>query len=155
MPAPETVGSIDTEIAGSLPVVYMPGISHVIVDTDKLNVSKDLVVEALISNPGSFTKEDAFGIMFYKKENCSIEPFVYVKTAGTRVWERGCASGSASLAVYLAHNSNKSVKIDIAQPGGVMTVEAKVTDGKVTDISVEGKVVIAAQGKAYLPNALP
>ena len=150
MPVPESIGSVDMEIAGSLPVVYMPGISHVIVDTDKLSVSKDLLVDALVSNPDFFTKEDAFGIMFYNKKNCSIEPFVYVKTAGTKVWERGCGSGSASLGAYLAHITGKSVKLDIAQPGGVMTVETTIADGKIADVSVEGKVMIAAQGKAYL-----
>ena len=150
MPVPESIGSFDTEIAGSLPVVYMPGISHVIVDTEKLGVNKDQLVASLLSNHESFTKEDAFGIMFYDNKNCSIEPFVYVKTAGTKIWERGCASGSASIAAYMAHVSGKSVKLDITQPGGVITAEVNTADGKITGISVEGKIVIVAQGKAFL-----
>jgi diaminopimelate epimerase len=40
--------------------------------------------------------------------------------------------------------------VDIAQPGGVITVEAVMSDGKLTGISVEGKAVIVAQGKAYI-----
>ena len=150
MPLPETIGRIDTKIAGSLPAVYMPGITHFIVDTEKLSASKDLLVEALISNPGSFTKEDAAGLMFYDKKTCSMEPFVFVKTLGSKVWERGCGSGSASLGAYLAHVSGESVKLDITQPGGIMTVEVNVAGGKITDISVEGKIVIVAAGKAYL-----
>jgi len=39
MPIPESVGSFDSKIASSpLPVVYMPGITHVIADTDKLGI---------------------------------------------------------------------------------------------------------------------
>ena len=150
MPVPEAVGSFDSEIAGSLPVVYMPGITHVIVDTNETGVSKDLLVETFVSNSDPFTKEDAFGIMFYDRKTCSIEPFVYVKTMGTKVWERGCGSGSAALGAYLAHLAGESVKVDVAQPGGIITVEAGMADGKFTNISVEGKIVIAAQGKAYI-----
>ena len=151
MPIPETIGSFDVEIAGcSLPVVYMPGITHVIADTDKVSVSKDMLLETLVFNPGSFTKEDAFGIMFYDKKAGFIEPFVHVATAGTKMWERGCGSGTAALGAYLAHVAGKSVKVDIAQPGGVITVEADIADGKLTSIRVEGKAVIAAHGKAYI-----
>jgi diaminopimelate epimerase len=88
--------------------------------------------------------------MFYDKSACSIKPFVCVKTAGTKVWERGCGSGSAALGAYLAYNAGKSVKADITQPGGVITVEANLTDGKVASINIEGKIEIAAYGKALV-----
>jgi len=150
MPVPESVGSFDSGVASSpLPVVYMPGITHVIADTDKLGVSKDMLVETLVSSPSSFTTEDAFGIMFYDKSACFIEPFVYVVTTGTKIWERGCGSGSAALGAYLAGSIGESVRADVAQPGGVITVEAEMAGGKLTSISIEGKVIIAAQGKAY------
>jgi len=106
-------------------------------------------METLVSNPAAFTREDAFGIMFYDKKACFIDPFVYVVTSDTKVWERGCGSGSAALGAYLAHSFGGSIKADIAQPGGIITVEAEMADGKLTNISIESKVVIVAQGKAY------
>ena len=151
MPIPESIGSFDSGVANiPLPVVYMPGITHVIADTDMLGISNNMLMETLVTNPGAFTKEDAFGIMFYDKKTCSIEPFVYVKSVGSKIWERGCGSGSAALGAYLAHISGESVKAGITQPGGVITVEAAMSGGKLTNISIEGKVIIAAEGKAYI-----
>ena len=153
VPAPESIKNFDVTIDGAaytLPVVYMPGISHIIAATDELGVDKETVVETVINNYDSFTKEDALGIMFYDKAACAINPFVCVKHAGTKVWERGCGSGSAALGAYLAHTAGKNIIANVRQPGGVITVEANVdTDsGTITSISVEGKIEIAAYGKA-------
>jgi diaminopimelate epimerase len=153
MPVPERIENFNVKIEGtshSLPVVYMPGISHVIVDMEKTNINKDLLVEKLILDTVSFTREEAFGIMFYDKNNCSIEPFVCVKTSDTKVWERGCGSGSGALGAYLAQTSGKSIKAEVSQPGGIITVEADMTDGKITNLSIEGKIVICAYGKAQI-----
>ena len=153
MPVPETIKDFCIEIGGesfSFPLVYMPGISHVIVDIETVKLNEELLVETMMSNIHAFTNEDAMGVMFYDKTRCRIRPFVYVKTAGTKVWEKGCGSGTASLGAYLAHVSGKNVEADVVQPGGTIRVEAEVAAGKITKISIEGKIVIAAEGKAYL-----
>ena len=153
MPVPSAIETFEAEISGhrcALPLVRMPGISHVIVDTAEISADREAVVRALTENPGTFTAEDAFGIMFYDKTASSITPFVCVNTSGTKVWERGCGSGTAALGAYLAHSSGGDVKIAIAQPGGVITVEVCVTGGKITGVSIEGKIEIAAYGKAVM-----
>ncbi|MCL1993640.1 MAG: hypothetical protein FWG66_11915 [Spirochaetes bacterium] len=153
MPAPDSVKHFDAEIEGasySLPVVHLPGISHVIAETKTLKIDKNLFAEKLIEHCDVFTKEEAFGIMFYDSASCAIEPFVYVKTVGTRVWERGCGSGTAALGAYLASLAGGSVTADVAQPGGVITVGVTVNDGKITGVSIQGKIEIAAWGKALV-----
>ena len=153
MPVPRAIETFETEISGRhcvLPLVHMPGISHVIVDTAEISADREAVVRALTEIPGAFTAEDAFGIMFYDKDASSIMPFVCVNTSGTKVWERGCGSGTAALGAYLAHNSGGDVKMAVAQDGGVITVDVCVTDGKITGVSIEGKVEIAAYGKALV-----
>ena len=153
MPAPDSIKDFSMEITGkqySFPVVYMPGISHVIVDTEQIAVSLEAIVDSLLTNLDTITNEDAFGIMFYDKKRSSIKPFVYVKTAGTKVWERGCGSGSAAVGAYLAHIFGKNVKADISQPGGIITVEAEIADKKIMKLTIEGKIAIVAEGKAYL-----
>jgi len=161
MPVPRAIKTFYAEIGGlrrALPLVLMPGISHVIVDIDEMEASKEAIAQALMENSSVFTTdtEDAFGIMFYSKAASSINkpsaritPFVCVKASGTKVWERGCGSGSAALGAYLAHNSGGNVKMDIVQPGGVIMVEVCVAEGNITGISIEGKIEIAAYGKAF------
>jgi diaminopimelate epimerase len=113
--------------------------------------NEELIAEALLSNLEELSAEDAIGIMFYDKERCSLKPFVYVKTAGTKVWERGCGSRTAAVGAYLAFISGKNITADIAQPGGLIRVEAALSDGKLSNLTVEGKIAIVAEGKAYIP----
>lgn len=153
MPVPQAIKNFDIEIDGTgykLPVVYLPGISHLIAETGKIKMEKRLFAEKLMERCNFFTKEDAFGIMFYDKAACAIEPFVYVKTVGTQIWERGCGSGSVALGAYLADISGGSITADIKQPGGIITVEVIADNGKITNVSIEGKIEIAAYGKAWL-----
>ena len=156
MPLPLAIESFNAEIAGQsrvLPVVHFPGITHVIVNGE--HGDKIAIAETLAENSSLFTNTDAFGIMFYEKNSSEksglfLTPFVCVKTLGTKVWERGCGSGSAALGAYLAHNRGENIKMDVMQSGGTITVEVAVTNGEIAGISIEGKVEISAWGKALL-----
>ena len=153
MPIPELVKDYYIEISGKeycFAVVYMPGISHVIVNTEQIAIGEETIVDALISNLDAITCDDAFGVMHYDKKRRFLKPFVYVKTAGTKVWERGCGSGTAALGAYLAYVSGRKTKAAIAQPGGTITVEAEIMDGIIANLTIEGKIVIVAEGKAQL-----
>ena len=152
MPVPDHIKDYCVEIMGknhNFPVVYMPGISHVIVDTELVVDNMETIVDTLLLNFNSITKEDALGVMFYEKKHSCIKPFVYVKTAGTMVWERGCGSGTAALGAYLAHCFGKNVKVGIAQPGGTITAEADIAEGRIINLTIEGKIMIVAEGKAF------
>lgn len=152
MPVPKTVENFDIKIAGknySLPVVYMPGISHIIAETEKLDIDKNLFAETLIENNSSFTDVEAFGVMFYEKPD-TITPFVYTSQVGSKVWERGCGSGSAALGAYLAITAGKSITVDVKQPGGVITVGVDITNERISGIRVESKIKIVAYGKAII-----
>ena len=167
MPLPRSIETFAAVIAGkryTLPVVHLPGISHIIVDIEELKGSKgepkssadfSVFAHALSQNPDDFTMQDAFGIMFYDKAASSITPFVCVKTSGTNVWERGCGSGSAAVGAYLAHTAGESVNLALVQPGGVIGVRSCMQDGALASLSIEGRVEIAAWGKALLHIATP
>jgi diaminopimelate epimerase len=156
MPLPLAIESFNAEIAGQsrvLPVVHFPGITHVIVDGE--HGDKIAIAETLAENSSLFTNTDAFGIMFYdenpsEKSGLFLTPFVCVKTLGTKVWERGCGSGSAALGAYLAHNRGENIKMDVMQSGGTITVEVAFADGAISGISIEGKIEITSYGKALL-----
>ena len=157
MPLPSALETFAAVIAGksyALPVVHLPGISHVIVNSvelaDKTAMGFSAFAQELSQMADDFTAQDAFGIMFYDKAASSITPFVHVKTAGTSVWERGCGSGSAAVGAYLALTSGKDVSVDLAQSGGVIGVQARVEGGALASLSIEGRVEIAAWGKALV-----
>ena len=153
MPVPSSIKMFDLQIEGvsrTLPVVHLPGISHVIVETDETGINKEAFAETLIENSSHFSSEEAIGIMFYDKSSSSIIPFVCVKSSCTKVWERGCGSGTAATGAYLAFKSGGNFKMGISQPGGLIAVEVTAEDGKITNITIEGKIEIAAYGTALL-----
>ena len=103
-------------------VVHLDGISHMIVPADKMGHEE---AEAAIKSYAEKYDALAFGILLYSEESDSavkIEPLVYVRGSETMVWEHGCASGSIA-AAYYKHAECGANKINVSQPGGVITVE--------------------------------
>ena len=107
-------------------VVHLDGISHKIVSSDTMSHEE---AEAAIKGYADQIDALAFGIILYSEmdDDVSIEPLVYVKGSDTMVWEHGCASGSIA-AAYYRYNITDDTKINVHQPGGIITID--ITDDK-------------------------
>ncbi|MBR4015619.1 MAG: hypothetical protein IKI88_05395 [Anaerotignum sp.] len=91
----------------------------------------------------------AFGILLLDEQEYTLQPLVCVQGVSL-IWERGCGSGTSAVGVYLAQKEGRNVALSLKQPGGIMGVEAEVTDGKITALSMTGRVFIVAEGTAYI-----
>lgn len=123
--------------------VDMKGIFHII-----------LPVKAFCDGPsaGAALKEwsrlfesDAFGLILFDERESSIKPLVYVPSADTLVWERGCGSGSAAVGCCLALRAKGAVCAEISQPGGTITVRATAKKNVVEELSITGLVYILGE----------
>lgn len=126
-----------------LPIVRFDGITHTIV-TDRL--PKPLA-EMLIREWANKIRVDAFGILLLNEDYTEMTPIVYVKSTDTVVKESSCASGTAAVGAYLALERKEPVSLTIRQPGGELTVEADVADGKVTKLILGGHVTCVDEGQ--------
>ncbi len=114
-----TVNIEDHNLTGSL--VNFDGISHYVFDKwqeDKLKL--DMVLEAVLSS----VEAKAVGVIPYKKldrDRYEIMPYVWVRETGSRVFERGCGSGSMALGIHL--KGQVEGELNIVQPGGIITVK--------------------------------
>jgi len=97
---------------------------------------------------------DAFGIMFYDSDKKFLVPLVYVRTTDSLYWERSCGSGTSALGVALATEKGLSLHENIKQPGGELEVNVVLSDGKVSELSLDGKVEIIAEGIVYIDDQL-
>jgi diaminopimelate epimerase len=131
------------EDACGFPAIRLPGIVHAIVE------NRDVDAPALARKIADETGEDAAGVLLFSRENMEIRPLVYVRSAETLVWERGCGSGTAAVGAYLALERGGDARVDIRQPGGVIGVRAECRDGKIASLAIEGRVRIVAEGIAY------
>jgi diaminopimelate epimerase len=156
VPLPEGVDETRLPLAGSsvnLKTVRLPGITHVIVPLENFGPSGVDPRESALRAVGEWAPlidAEAFGVILYDSEACSITPLVHVKGSGTTVWERGCGSGSAAVGAYIAVESAKSAVTRVSQPGGVIDVAARYEGGRLTDLSITGKVSVAVRGTAYI-----
>ena len=115
------------EIKGSLPLVRMGGISHVIVEPDSpffalkgLPEKAELAVKAWCG----MLFVECLGLMFLERNegNSFLTPLVYVPACQTVFWERSCASGTAAVGMYLADKAGAPLDITLNEPGGSLRV---------------------------------
>jgi diaminopimelate epimerase len=155
MPAPERIKKTTLPLAGlnrSLTAVQLPGITHVIIPARLLGLSDAdarAAAERAVEEWAPLIDAEAFGILLFDEEKCSITPLVHVKGSRTTVWERGCGSGSAAIGAYIADKLGASAVSLVSQPGGVIEVNAVYENGAVTELSITGNVRIVATGTAY------
>ena len=132
-----------------LPVVRLPGISHIIAPNSLVQLSRE-EIERRIRGWNGGIGAAALGVLRYDEGEAYMEPVVYVPCTDSVVWERGCGSGSAALGCYLACRSGHSVAANVRQPGGAISVSAELEDSRVKRLSISGQVTIIATGTAYL-----
>lgn len=114
---------------GTLPVVRMEGIDHIMIEESSfyynLKDNRELT-ESLIRKICGVLGSECLGMMFLADGDRErvMTPLVYVPGADTMFWENSCASGSVAAGQYLAALSGKKVKIALKEPGGTLVVES-------------------------------
>ncbi|MDR3279092.1 MAG: hypothetical protein LBT23_01140 [Synergistaceae bacterium] len=153
MPLPERIDMVTLPVAGvprDFTAVWLPGITHIMASSGDVGDDMRAWAERAAEEWKNEIESEAFGIMMLDEASCRIDPLVCVKSSGTLVWERGCGSGSAAVGAYMARKASRSSKSMVSQPGGVITVGAEYSEGKITALSITGNVKIVARGVAYL-----
>ncbi len=104
----------------SLPVVYCPGIAHIMVTEDELTAAE---AEAAVKDWCAALGVQALGVMFLDRNALTLRPLVYVPAADTLFWESSCASGTCAAGAYLAHLTGREVTLTLSEPGGALRVQ--------------------------------
>ena len=75
---------------------------------------------------------DCLGLMFLKDMEtvCELTPLVYVPACETTFWENSCASGTASVGMFLSDEKKSGISLDIREPGGCIRVISDRTESK-------------------------
>ena len=151
MPLPIAMEEADLDTdGGPLRVTLMrfPGIAHLVIPIgaglDEAQLRRRL------PQWNAAIGADALGALTWDAEASAIDPLVYVPSAGTLVREHGCGSGTAAIGCMLALNAGKTVRAEVAQPGGVIAVEARISDGRVCALNITGRVEIVEEGKVNI-----
>jgi len=111
--------------AGSLPLVQMEGISHLMIEPASPFFALRADHPAAESAVHSFCdalRADCLGLMFLDAAESSLTPLVYVPGSGTVFWENSCASGSAAVGMALAARAGCAVNLTLSEPGGELRV---------------------------------
>ena len=151
MPLPTRLGLREIPVDGgsmAVPAVEMPGITHLL-----LPASSGLDEAQLRRRLPEWTCQigaDALGALLWDEASSSIDPLVYVPSAGTLVREHGCGSGSAAVGSWLAVRGGQDREVDICQPGGTITVRTRLKGGALSELSITGGVALLEEGRVEI-----
>ncbi|MDR1859224.1 MAG: hypothetical protein LBQ69_07120 [Treponema sp.] len=146
MPPPLAQTSVSLE-GRRCPVYEFEGITHAIAE----NIQPDeRVARSIIGKLGEGSLAEgkrpsgALGVMFYDSRKRFMRPFVWTRELDALVAESSCGSGSAALGAWAARNAaDAELEIDLEQPGGTITVRVAKRAGKITRLSIGGKVTLS------------
>lgn len=144
MPQPISIREFTAKIRGrdlTGTIIELEGISHFVFEQWPELTLFDDVLELLKDK----IMAKAIGIIPYRKLGeleYEIKPYVYVRDTNTRVFEKGCGSGSLALGLHLKNEITEEIKV--RQPGGIIYVETGDTNYISTDVRFicEGSVFI-------------
>ena len=139
MPLPLSIECVCLPEYGSLPVVTLAGISHIIVE----QTLERTRAQALAPLWCTALHAQAVGMMQFNRAANRLTPLVYVPAADTLYWENACASGTAAVGYWLRHSIGAPLDADIVQPGGSLHIRAH-ADGL---LQLTGSVAIVSRKK--------
>ena len=114
---------------GTLPVVRMEGIDHIMIEEQSfyynLRDNRELA-ESMIRTICGVLDSECLGMMFLADgdRERDMTPLVYVPGADTMFWENSCASGSVAVGQYMAAKAGEAVSVALKEPGGTLVVES-------------------------------
>ena len=117
MPQPISVSGQLLPGVGTVPVVRLPGITHVVLTEPMPRPLAERQARVWCGQ----LEADALGLMFLDQRRGRLTPLVYVPASDTLFWETSCASGTTAVGAYLAEAGDFTAAA-LQQPGGVLTV---------------------------------
>ena len=122
-------------VRGTLPLVRMEGISHILIEPDSafFPLCRDrAAAERAVRAWCEALEADGLGLMFLEGAAPAqrLTPLVYVPGSGTVFWESSCASGSSAVGMALAARRNAAVSLTLEEPGGELRVESDPESGE-------------------------
>lgn len=137
---PQALGIAETAFAfgglhGTLPLVRMEGISHLVVEADScfFGLLNDRpAAEQAVREFCGMLHADGLGLLFLDGDGTErrMTPLVYVPGSGTCFWENSCASGSAAVGIWLASKAGRASALSLCEPGGVLWVQCDPKSGE-------------------------
>ena len=149
----------DKEILeGSLPVVRMEGISHIVIEKGSPFYALLLQPEAAKEAVCRWCEElqaEGLGLMFLEESaqpaqgtgalpgnrseeidahacpaliRARMTPLVYVPSINTVFWEHSCASGSTAAGAFLEKRAGGSIEAALLEPGGILCVKSRASE---------------------------
>ena len=119
-------------ISEKLPVVFMQGISHVIIEKESAFYSllddKNAAQQAVRAWCGQLAS-DGLGLMFLDEDRSSLSPLVYIPGSDTVFWENSCASGTTAAGIFLANKTGRLTDCSFLEPGGILRAESDPSTG--------------------------
>jgi diaminopimelate epimerase len=124
------------------PVYAFEGISHVIIEdgTADAGLARELLrkMERAAGNPPA-----ACGFLFFDSSRNFLQPIVWVRSTDTFIAESSCGSGCAALGLWMTRGMpDIETFVDIAQPGGMISVHITKQAGCIQRLSISGKVTL-------------
>lgn len=134
-------------LRGTLPLVRLEGISHLIVGPDSafFGLFADRgAAERAVRDFCAALEAEGLGLLFLEGDGCDrrLTPLVYIPGSGTTFWETSCASGSAAAGLYLAEKSGAALDLALQEPGGTLRVKCDPRNG---ETRLSGRVRIVAR----------
>lgn len=140
MPLPTSVETRTFSLDGrafSLPMVTLPGITHLLLTQPLAKRDAERAVKLWcreLQAPG-------LGLMMLEEATMTLTPLVYIPGGDTLYWERSCASGTAAVGAALATLRGESLSLRLSEPGGQLGVQAEMAGGRLARLVLEGRVV--------------
>jgi len=126
------------------PVYIFEGITHIIAENIPPDKKHACLLMREVDTQCAASQNAAIGVMFYDSQKCFMQPAVWVKATDTLIFESSCGSGSAALGVWTLRNMpDAETSIALAQPGGTIIIRAAKQAGKITSLSITGKVILS------------
>lgn len=144
MPLPDRIENLSLPVSGvneTFPVVFLPGICHVIAPAELFAPAR---AEEVLRAWSDLLPGEAMGLLLLDESQTAFTPLVYVKPTDSCVWERGCGSGSAAIGAWLTQVRGQGQCVSLRQPGGVIQVVTQTEGLHLTALTITGVVHIGA-----------
>jgi diaminopimelate epimerase len=145
---PGAVFEKEVEAVGNkFPVYLFEGIAHAV--AENMQPDEDLTRQLIRITSEQCAAEnirppDAMGVMFYDSQKRFMAPVVWTRLTDELVCESSCGSGSAALGVWAARGmSETETSLELAQPGGCITVHVIKKARKIIRLAISGKVTLS------------
>ena len=108
----------------SLPVVRLPGITHIIYPCELKGDTAPLNPAELLPPWCEKLQTPCLGLMLWDEGAGRLLPYVYVRAVQSLFRENSCASGTAAVGRYAAWRRQAAVELSLREPGGTLGVQA-------------------------------